>query len=163
MSPLILAALVAPAVAHASVVYDLTLTAIANSAYSGTGTITLNNAPAASGLTNYAAGQYSGLSFTIAGQTFAAPPGAVSAVQFLDGSVYDITFAQQIGTSPTRFALATTANYAFYYDNLQSAAYGMISSAPAAQPVPTPEPSAFVVVATALAGLGLIGLRRRMR
>src|SRR5262249_44531463 len=125
---MVTAVLALPATANASIIYTLTLTDSANPTYSGTGSITLNTAPFSSGLTSYAAGQYSGLSFTIAGQTFTAPPGTVSAVQFLNGSFYDITFAETIGASPSRYALQTTGGYAFYYNDLQSVAYGTITS-----------------------------------
>jgi hypothetical protein len=160
---LLAAVLAAPGAAHASVTYDLTLTDSSNPAYSGTGTITLATAPNPSGLSMYGTGQYSNLSFTVDNQTFTAPPGTVSAVEFLSGSFYDITFSETIGTTPNRFTLDTTGGYAFYYNNLQSEASGSITASLATTPpVATPEPATIAVLGAGLAGLTLVRRRRRI-
>ena len=152
-------AIMLPGVAAASVTFDLTLTDASAPAYSGTGLLTLDSAPAISGVTNYTAAQVSGLTFTIAGQTFTAPPGTLSAVQFIDGTMTDITFSQQIGSSPDRYELDTTSGYAFYYNNESSAAYGTITAAPANMSA-APEPSTWAMM---IVGFGLTGALMRRR
>jgi hypothetical protein len=153
-------AVMLPSFASAAVVFDLTLTDASNPAYSGVGQLSLASAPTASGVTNYTAAQVSGLTFTVAGQTFTASPGSVSAVQFLNGALNDITFAQEIGASPNRYALHTTSGYAFYYNNEQSAAYGTITARPATMAAAVPEPSAWLLMVT---GIGIMGAVMRRR
>ena len=53
--------------AHASVVYDLTLTDASDPAYDGTGTITLSSAPSLTGLTNEGS---AAVTFLIDGELF---------------------------------------------------------------------------------------------
>jgi hypothetical protein len=152
-------ALALPGLASAAVVYDLTLTDAASPAFSGTGSLTLASAPTLSGVTNYSAAQVSALSFTIGGQTFnLTDPGVqLSTVQFVNGTLSDITFAEEIGASPDRFALHTTSGYAYYYNNELSAAYGTITARVAAA---VPEPSTWGLM---IVGLGLAGAAMRRR
>jgi len=158
---LAIAAFALPGAASASVIYNLTLTDLENPAYSGFGSITLDAAPSASGQTDYTLGQFSDLSFTIAGQTFTPALNSVSAVRFMDGAFNDITFAQTIGTTPNRYSLMMSGVYAFYYNNLQSVARGTISSSPADTPA-VPEPATWAMM---LIGFGLVGgmVRRHQR
>jgi hypothetical protein len=143
-------------VAHASVVYDLTLTDSLDSTYDGTGTITLSSAPSATGLSQYSSAS---VTFTIDGEQFS---GTATAVQFLDGAFRNAQFSEQIGTNPNRYDLQTTSGYAFYYDNELAAAYGAITATPASDPPSTPLPAALPLFATALGGLALLGwLRHR--
>ena len=153
------ALLTASIAARADVVYTLTLTDPSSSLYSGTGTLSLASAPSASGVTNYSASQVTGLSFTIDGETFAKsdPSATVSTVQFLNGSLTDITFADALGVTPNRFALQTTSGYAFYYNNELSAAYGSITASPAI--AATPEPSSLLLLGTGV--LGVAGVIKR--
>jgi len=155
------AAFALPGAVNASVIYNLTLTDSSNPAFNGMGSITLNTAPTASGQTDYAQGDFSDLTFTIGGQTFTPALNSVSAVRFLDGAFNDITFSQTIGTSPDRYALMMSGVYAFYYNDLQSVAYGTITSAPATTTA-VPEAATWAMM---LAGFGFIGgaLRRRRR
>jgi hypothetical protein len=152
------AAMALPGVAAAAVTFNLTLTDASAPAYSGTGVLTLDFAPAAVGQTDYTAAQVSNLSFFIDGQTFTATPFNLSVVRFMNGQLNDITFAQEIGTSPNRFALHTTSGYVFYYGNELQAAYGTITASPAPGAVPEPASWAMMIV-----GFGLVGavLRRR--
>src|ERR1700742_2671062 len=79
----------APAVVFAdTVTYDLTLTPSAGSLYGGTGSITLEGAPSATGISDYtvANGNLDNVTFNIAGQTFSLT-GATgnTLVRFLNG------------------------------------------------------------------------------
>lgn len=159
------AACALPAAANATVTYTLTLTDATNPTYSGTGTLTLDAAPSTTGQTDYFGAQVSELSFTIAGQTFSLAGGGVySIVRFVNGALNDITFAQEIGASPNRYSLQTTAGYVFYYNNELSPAYGTMTAAlsaptPAASDVP--EPASWALM---LGGFGIIGaIMRRGR
>jgi len=148
------AAFALPGAVNATVIYNLTLTSLGDPTYSGFGSITLDAAPSASGQTDYALGQFSDLSFTIAGQTFTPSLASVSAVRFLDGSFNDITFSQTIGTSPDRYSLMMSGVYAFYYNDLQSVANGTISSSPADTSPAVPEAATWAMM---LVGFGMVG------
>ena len=146
----------------ASITYNVTLTPNAGSLYGGTGSFTVDSAPASSGISTYRLGAgLTALSFLIDGQTFNLTnytSGSNTLVEFLNGSFRDITFSAASGTSPNRFAIATTSVYMFSYNNLQSASYGTITAALAPVAV-TPEPSSFFLLGTG--ALGLIGAMRR--
>lgn len=149
--------------AHAdSITYNVTLTANAGSLYSGTGVFTVASAPTSAGVSTYTTTTgLSNLSFTIGGQVFNlanANSGSVPLVQFVNGSLTNITYAGQTGTSPNRFALQSTGAYVFYYNNLQSASTGTFSAAVAPVAV-TPEPSSFALLGTGL--LGVAGMLRK--
>ncbi|HEV2710193.1 MAG TPA: PEP-CTERM sorting domain-containing protein [Edaphobacter sp.] len=159
--------LAAPATLHASTVtYDITLTPDGGSLYGGTGTITLNNAPSTSGISDYtqANGGLLDVTFNIDGQDFSlAGANGTTLVRFLNGSLNDITFAETIGTTPSRFTLDSTARYSFYYNDGQAVSYGTFSAAPGdpTSPSPVPEPSSLLLFATGLLG-GATILYRRM-
>jgi hypothetical protein len=148
--------------AHAdSVTYDLTLTPNQGSLYGGSGLLTLSTAPASSGLSTYTESTgLEGLSFTLDGQTFTLAGGSgTPLVEFLNGSIYDITFAEQIGTSPYRFDLQTSGVYAFYYNDELSESSGTFTAAVASNTSPVPEPSTLALLGTGL--LGAAGALRR--
>ncbi|CAN5736467.1 hypothetical protein BH10ACI4_BH10ACI4_18940 [soil metagenome] len=157
-------AFAAPASLHASpITYNFALTGNTSSDYSGTGTFTIEGAPVASGVSSYyqsSPATIDALSFTIGGQTFSLAGASGTLIQFTNGQLTDITFAQEIGTSPFRFALHTTSGYAFYYNNEQSASYGTFTAVQAASPSPVPEPASIAMLGTGLLG-GAAGLYRR--
>ena len=90
------------------------------------------------------------------GQPFS---GTATSVQFLDGNFRNATFGEQIGMSPFRFTLDTTAGYTLYYDNGFQDASGTITSALAT----TPLPAALPLFAGGLGALGLSGWRRKKK
>jgi hypothetical protein len=163
----------APALHASSITYDVMLSPTSGP-YGGSGTITLASAPASSGITTYsqAAGSLQGLTFTIGNQTFSLAGDPSATVEFLNGQLYNISFAQTVGASPNRFTLDTSAVYAFYYNDgqaesagsltaaLDNAAPGSGSSQPPASS-PTPEPGTLLLVATALAGGAFFVFRRK--
>lgn len=155
-----------PAAAFAdTVTYNLTLTPDSGSLYGGTGSITLEGAPSATGISDYTVsnGKLDDVVFNIGGQTFTlAGATGDTLVRFLDGELNDITFAETIGTSPYRFTFHSTSGYAFYYDDGQAVSYGTFSASPAGNPPAVPEPGSLVLLATGLLG-GSGELYRRLR
>ncbi len=170
---LLFAPLLAVPLVHASsMTYDVTLTPTSGQ-YGGSGTITLASAPASSGISTFsqANGQLQGLAFSIDNQNFSLAGYPTATVQFLDGKLYNISFAQTIGASPNRFTLDTSGVYAFYYNNGQSESNGSLTAALADTPSDpassqsagtsaTPEPGSLLLLATALAGGGFLLFRR---
>jgi hypothetical protein len=141
--------------------------------YGGSGTLTIASPPANSGISTFsqADGSLQGLSFTVDNQTFSLSgyPGAT--VEFLNGQLYNIGFAQTVGASPNRFTLDTSGVYAFYYNNGQSESAGSITASladtpsnPSSSQPPTasatPEPGTLILLATALIGGGFFVFRR---
>jgi hypothetical protein len=150
---------------HASpVTYDLTLTPGAGSTIGGSGSLTIATAPASSGISTYtvAAGNLDALSFSIDGQTFSLS-GNNALVEFLNGTLYDITFAQELNSGTNnRYDLQTSGAYAFYYNNELSESAGTFSASVASAESPVPEPGSLALLATGLLG-GAGSLYRRLR
>jgi hypothetical protein len=152
---------------HATpITYNLMLTPGADSLYGGTGSITVEAAPAASGIPDYtiSSGNLKDLTFTLDNQSFTLDGASGNTlVRFLNGQLKDITFAETVGASPARFTLDSTSSYAFYFDNGQSASYGSITASPVESPVvktaQTSEPASLALFGTGL--LFSIGLLYR--
>jgi hypothetical protein len=161
-----------PSVYANSMTYNVTLTPTSGQ-FGGSGTITLASAPATSGISSFsqANGQLQGLSFTVDNQSFSLAGYPTATVEFLNGQLYNISFAQTIGASPNRFTLDTSGVYAFYYNDGQSESAGNLSAALADAPPdstsgqppttsPTPEPGSLFLLATALVAGGYLLFRR---
>jgi hypothetical protein len=162
----------APAVHASSITYDVMLTPTSGQ-FGGSGTLTLASAPAASGISTFsqANGQLQGLAFTIGNQDFSLAGYPTATVEFLNGQLYNISFAQTVGASPNRFTLDTSAVYAFYYNDGQAESAGSITAALANTPPdsnstqppttgPTPEPGSLLLLATAVGGGAFLLFRR---
>jgi hypothetical protein len=165
-----------PALHASSITYDITLSPSAGP-YGGSGTITLASAPSDFGISTFsqANGTLQGLSFSVDNQAFSLAGYPSATVEFLDGKLYNISFAQTVGSSPNRFTLDTSGVYAFYYNNGFSESSGSITAIPDVAPPdtsdpsttstststsPTPEPGSLLLLATALLLGGFFVLRR---
>ncbi len=88
-----------------TVTYNLVLTPASGSLYGGTGSITLEGAPSATGLTDYTVANGKLDNVDIRDRRSNLHPcralPATRLFEFLDGELNDITFAETIGASPT--------------------------------------------------------------
>ena len=107
---------------------------------------------------------------TIGNQDFSLAGYPTATVEFLNGQLYNISFAQTVGSSPNRFTLDTSGVYAFYYNDGQAESAGSITATPAVIPdlgstqpasSPTPEPGTLLLFVTALVGRAILLFRRR--
>jgi hypothetical protein len=153
--------------AHASEIYDLTLTSTSGYSGTGTGSFQINVAPL-TGInqqSTYKASNTSGdiledLSFTIDGDTFtlANATNHNSFVQFTTGALSDITYAGN--ESGGQVILSLSANGLSYsFDDTGKGVSGTGTITDSLDTAATPEPSSIVLLGTGL--LGSLGILRR--
>jgi hypothetical protein len=159
-----LTVLTSTALHASSITYNLTLTPGDHSTIGGSGSFTIEGAPAASGNSEFsiASGNLDALTFNIGGQTFSLAGDTDAFVVFQNGKLYDITFAQELNgqTTDNRYDLQTTSGYSFYYDNENSRSTGTFSVSDSSTSSPVPEPGSLALLATGLFG-GAGSLYRR--
>jgi PEP-CTERM motif len=155
-------------VAHASVVYDLTLTATSGGTTGGSGTITHSAAPQ-TGLnqaSNYfqtprnLSGTLLGLTITLGGDTFTlAQENARSnpQVQFTSGALDDLTYT---GVAANGDSLQMTSSFVFFTVQNRTQEFGTFSAVLDVAPA-VPEPSTWAMMVLGFAGVGFMAYRRK--
>ena len=161
-------ALAAPiGVAHASVMYDLTLTATSGDTINGSGSFTVSSAPltGVNQVSNYEQspgnsgdGTLTGLTINIDGDTFTLATknnGSNPLVQFTSGTLDDITYA---GVAADGDSLMMTSDFVFFIVTSRTQEIGSFTAtlAPA-----VPEPSTWAMLLMGFCGLGFMAYRRK--
>ena len=142
-------ALMSSSARASTVTYELTLSPLAGSSLSGTGTLTITDGPVGAGYLSVPAADITTLSISIGGFDFNLL-GHISALTFDGGDLTDITAgAATIGAD----SLSASGTTSVYFDNLQT---GGISSYDTitAQLTATPLPATLPLFA---GGLGFVG------
>ena len=151
---LLIGACIAPA---SATVYDLFLTPTSGS-IAGTGLLTLDTSVPASGLVSVDLSDVTSVTFNIGGENFGTGYStySLSALQFLNGSIWDITFSSAVDGN--QISLMTTAQYAFTNGISGTSSSGTITSelAPA-----VPEPSTWAMMILGFCGVGFMAYRRK--
>jgi hypothetical protein len=146
---------VAPEAANASV-YIITLTSTNGSGINGTGELDLD-IPITNSIGNVPVADVKKVTFNIDGQNFGTGFSnfSLTAVQFLNGNLRDITFSSTSASS-SQISLMTTATFQ-YFDNLdQVLSTGTISAVAA-----VPEPSTWAMMILGFFGVGFFAYRRK--
>jgi hypothetical protein len=144
----------APKAANASI-YDISLTSTDGSV-SGTGVLNLS-IPITTSTSNVPLGDVTSITFNIEGQNFGTgfSTFSLSAVQFLNGSLRDISFSSAI--SGNQISLMTTATFS-YTDALDHVtSTGTVTAVAAA----VPEPSTWAMMILGFCGVGFMAYRRK--
>jgi hypothetical protein len=157
-----------PALHASPITYQMTFT---SGGYTGSGTLTVDSAPASSGTTTYtlANQQLQGLTFTIGSHTFDFSADPSAAVEFVNGQISKMNFSQAAGQTPASYTVEFANGFSLYGSNLdQPLVSGSFDVTPsfddarstASAASPTPEPGTLVLFATALLGGGFLLFRR---
>jgi hypothetical protein len=155
-------------VAHASVMYDLTLTATSGGSTNGNGTFTISAAPltGVNQVSNYfqtpqsGSGTLLGLSVMIGGDTFTLAQknnNSNPLVQFTSGALDDITYA---GVAANGDSLMMTSQFVFFVNTSRTQEFGKFSAVLDVAPA-VPEPSTWAMVILGFVGVGFIAYRRK--
>jgi hypothetical protein len=164
---LVLAA-VGPNAAHASVMYDLTLTATSGGTTNGSGNFTISSAPQTTlnSVSNYfqtpppGDGTLLGLTINIGGDQFTLTqenPGTNPLVQFITGALDDITYA---GVATNGDSLMMTSDFVFFVKTTRVQETGKFSAAVDVAPA-VPEPSTWAMIILGFVGVGFMAYRRK--
>jgi hypothetical protein len=150
--------------AHASVVYDLTLTPPNGGTIGGSGTITLSALPltGTNQVSNYtqSAGTLLGLTISIDGDTFTLlqkNSGTNPVVQFTTGALDDITYA---GLAANGDSLMMTSDLVFTLKKTGAQETGTFSAVLDVAPA-VPEPSTWAMMILGFCGIGFMAYRRK--
>ena len=154
--------------AHASVIYDLTLTPTSGGTTSGTGKVTLSGLPVTglNQVSNYfqtpqnGSGTLLSLALSIGGDSFTLAQenhGENPQVQFTSGALDDITYA---GTAANGDSLMITSQFVFFTVDNRMQEIGSFSAV-LDNSTSVPEPASLALIGGGLLALG--ALRRRTR
>jgi PEP-CTERM motif len=153
-------------VAHASVIYDLTLAYGGNTV--GGGSITISSAPltGTNQVSNYSqsAGTLTGLTVTLGSDTFTLATknnGSNPVAQFTTGALDDITYAG-LAANGDGDSLMMTSDFVYYILTSRTQEIGTFSAVLDVAPA-VPEPSTWAMMILGFCGVGFMAYQRKSK